>query len=208
MWTSKPLDSIFGEDGYLYLSEAMRFGFYRNLTTPYNGYLQVLPRLLAELVARLPVNWFAGGMAISGAIVVTGCGFVVWWASAGHIHSPILRGVLAALVVLLPIIGQESFDNVVNSIWYLAFACFWVLLWRPWSFLAAIAGAGVLLIATLSDGGVILFLPLWALRALAVKDRRDAVIVGAFAMGLGIQLALSWRVIRFLGEPGWLAVPS
>ena len=66
MWTSKPLDSIFGEDGYLYLSEAMRFGFYRNVTTPYNGYLQVLPRLLAELIAQLPVNWFVGGMADIG----------------------------------------------------------------------------------------------------------------------------------------------
>ena len=82
------------------------------------------------------------------------------------------------------------------------FACFWVLLWRPSSFLAAIAGAGVLLIAALSDGGVILFLPLWALRVLAVEDRRDAVIVGAFAMGLGIQLSMSWSVIKYLGEPG------
>ena len=39
---------------------------------------------------------------------------------------------------------------------FLLFACFWVLLWRPPSLGGSIAAGGILLIAALSDGGVIL----------------------------------------------------
>ena len=70
-------------------------------------------------------------MAISGAAIVAGCALMVWCASAGHIHSPYLRATLAAMVVLLPIVGVETLDNVTNSIWFLFFAAFWILLWRP-----------------------------------------------------------------------------
>ncbi len=208
MWRSKPLDSIFGEDGYIWLPDAMRHGFVHNVTTPYNGYLQTVSRLIAELVARLPVNWFAASMALSGALVVTGCAFVVWWASAAHIRSGLLRRALAATVVLLPIVGTESLDNVTNSIWFLLFASFWVLLWRPATLRGAVVGAAVLFLAALSDAGVALFLPVWTLRLIAVRDRRDSVMVAAFGVGLGMQLALSWKVMNLLGEqsPGQVQV--
>ena len=57
-------------------------------------------------------------MAICGAAIVTGCAFLVWRASAGHIESPRLRAALAAMVVLLPVVGVETLDNVTNSIWF------------------------------------------------------------------------------------------
>jgi hypothetical protein len=191
MWSSVPLNSIWAEDGAVWIPDAMSRGLVDALTTTYNGYLQTSSRLVAEPVALLPVGWFAPVMAICGAAIVTGCAFLVWRAAAGHIENPHLRAALAAMVVLLPVVGTETLDNVTNSIWFVLFAAFWVLLGRPTTFVRAAAAAGFIFFAALSNAAIVVFAPLWALRLIAIRDRRDAIIVAAFALGVAIQLAYS-----------------
>jgi hypothetical protein len=193
MWSSVPLDSMWAEDATTWLADAMSRGVFAALTTTYNGYLQTSSRLVAEPVALLPVAWFAAVMAICGAAIVTGCAFLVWRASAGHIQSPQLRAALAAMVVLLPVVGVESLDNVTNSIWFLLFASFWVLLWRPTTFARAAAAAGFIFVAAVSNAAIVVFAPLWLLRLIAIRDRRDTIIVTGFAVGAALQLAFSWN---------------
>jgi hypothetical protein len=193
MWSSVPLDSMWAEDAGTWLSDALTRGLFDALTTTWNGYLQTASRLVAEPVALLPADWYAPAMAICGAAIVTGCAFVVWRASAGHIESARLRAALAAMVVLLPVVGVESLDNVTNSIWFLLFASFWVLLWRPTTFARAAAAAGLVFVAALSNAAIVVFAPLWLLRLIAARDRRDAIIVTGFAAGVAIQLAASWH---------------
>ena len=193
MWSSRPLNSMWAEDGAVWLTDAMGRGLLDALTTTWNGYLQTTSRLLAEPVAWLPVRSFAPIMAICGAAIVTGSAFVVWRASAGHIRSAVLRAVLAAMVILLPVVGAETLDNVTNSIWFLLFASFWLLLWRPATLARAIAAAVFIFLTALTNAGIVVFAPLWLLRTLAIRDRRDAVIVSGFAAGTAIQLAYSWN---------------
>lgn len=141
-WSLDPLEHVFGEDGFVYLADAQGNDGLSSLTTAYNGYLQVSSRLVAAAVAGLPVDWYAAAMAIFGALIVTGCAFVVWRTSAAQIRDRYLRGTLAAMVFLLGALGTEMLGNVVNTI----FACFWLLLWRPRIYVAAaFAGAGLLL---------------------------------------------------------------
>jgi hypothetical protein len=193
MWSSVPLDSIWAEDGGTWLGDAMTRGVLDALTTTWNGYLQTSSRLVAEPVAQLPVAWFAPAMALCGAAIVTGCAFLVWRASAGHIGNPYLRAALAAMVVLLPVVGVESLDNVTNSIWFLLFASFWVLLWRPATFARAAAAGGFIFVVALSNEAIVVFAPLWLLRLIAIRDRRDTIIVTGFAIGTALQLAFSWN---------------
>jgi hypothetical protein len=200
MWHSAPLNTIWAEDGTIWLGDATKESFVHAATTPYSGYIQLVSRLVAFPVAKLPVAWFAPTMAISGAAIVAGCALMVWCASAGHIHSPYLRATLAAMVVLLPIVGVETLDNVTNSIWFLFFAAFWILLWRPATLPRTVGVAAVLLLAVLSSAGTILLFPLWLLRLIAIRDRRDRVIVASYAIGVAIQLVLSWHVRNELGE--------
>ena len=120
VWSSAPLNSIWAEDGYIFLADALRWGFFHALTTPYDGYLNTLSRLVAEPVSLLPVKWFAPAMALCGAAIVTGCAFVVWRASAAHIENRYLRGTLVAMMVLLPNIGIEMVDDVTYTIWFLS----------------------------------------------------------------------------------------
>jgi hypothetical protein len=193
MWSSVPLDSIWAEDAGTWLADALTREVFEALTTTWNGYLQTSSRLVAEPVALLPVAWFAAVMAICGAAIVTGCAFLVWRASAGHIESPRLRAALAAMVVLLPVVGVESLDNVTNSIWFLLFASFWVLLWRPSTIVRAAAAGAFIFVAALSNAAIVVFAPLWLLRLIAIRDRRDTIIVAGFAVGTASQLAFSWN---------------
>jgi hypothetical protein len=199
-WSAGPLDSLWAEDGSIWIPDAMHHGFFDALTTPYNGYLQTVSRLVATPVSWLPAGSFSAAMAISAALIVTGCAFLVWRASAGHIESPALRAVLAASLVLLPVAGTESIGNVTNTIWYLLFASFWVLLWRPATMARATAAATFLFISALSSIGSAFLLPLLLARGLTARGRRDWIMVAAFSIGLVIQIALSWDQRNFLDE--------
>src|SRR6516165_238847 len=204
MWPSKPLNTIWEEDGYIFLSDALRWGFFHGLATPFSGYLNTVTRLVAGPTSMLPLAWYAPVMAVSGAAIVAASALVVWQASAAHIEHPVLRGVLAAMVVLIPISGIESLDNVTFSIWFLVFACFWILLWRPATRAGVILAALFLFVSALSNGEMLLLLPLAALRGLALRTRSDAVILGGYGCGMAIQLVASWSSRSMLGERGSL----
>ncbi len=202
MWSSHPLNTIWAEDGGIFLKDAMQRSFWTALTTPYNGYLQVSSRIVAEPISRLPVDWFAPALALSGAAMVAVYALVIWRASAAHIRSAYLRAAMTVMVVLLPIVGLETLDNVVNTIWFLFFLAFWMLLWRPATIAGASAAGLLLFLAAVSNGGTLILLPLWLLRLFVIRDRRDAVVVGGFAIGIAVQLAFSWQDLNQLGETG------
>jgi hypothetical protein len=107
IWPSVPLNTIWAEDGTAWLPDTVHHGFFGALNVSHNGYLQTVSRLVAGPVAALPVAWWAPLMALAGAAIVTGCAFVVWRASTGHIQTPYLSAALAASVVLLPVAGGQ-----------------------------------------------------------------------------------------------------
>jgi hypothetical protein len=122
-------DSIYAEDLSIFLVQALQHPWH--LLVPAAGYLQLVPRLIAQFVVYLPLRDAAAAFAISGALVTTGCALFIFHASAGHVRSAVLRVVLALAVVLLPVAPLEIADSGVNSPWYLLFALFWAVLWRP-----------------------------------------------------------------------------
>jgi hypothetical protein len=214
-----PLKTLWAEDGSIWLPDALHRGFFDALTTPYNGYLQASSRLAGTAVSWLPLDWWAVVMSTTGAAIITGCAFLVWRASAAQIENPILRGSLAALVVVAPVASVETIANVTNSIWYILFAAFWVILWRPATAMRAAAAAGFLFLAALSSAGSLVLLPLLAARGIAARDRRDYLMVGGLSLGLLLQLAYSWRDRNMWGEGatqiagppahwGWNLIPA
>ena len=203
MSSSRPLDSLWAEDGGQWLTDALGHSFSSNLRAPYDGYLETSSRLIAEPISRLPVSWYAVAMAIAGALVVTGCAFVVWTASAGHIRFLPLRLAMAGLVVLAPTAGVEMLANVTNTIWYLLFTSFWLLLWRAPTLPRAAASAGLLALAALSTAGVVFMLPLWLLRAIAVRTARDLVVVTALPLGLAFQISPLAKGVRGQATARW-----
>jgi hypothetical protein len=182
------LDSLWAEDGPVFLQGAIQHGFWTDLWTTYAGYLVFVPRLIGAVAHLFPLRDAAAAISIVSVLLVALSGLVVWVASAAHVRSPYLRGTLVALVVLAPTAALESIASGTYVCWYMLVAVFWLLLWRPRTTRGAGLGGGFILLTALSTPGTWFFLPLTALRALAIRDRRDGILVGAWALGSAIQI--------------------
>ncbi|HXQ88672.1 MAG TPA: hypothetical protein VN733_03445, partial [Solirubrobacterales bacterium] len=200
------LKALFAEDGTIFLGGALTHGTLDSLTTPYPEYLVFLPRLIAELATIVPLRFAPEAMNLCAVLLVAVSALAVWVASAGLIRTTWLRAVLVALVLLPPASGLETVVSTTNVIWYTTFAVFWLLLWRPETTRGAVLAALLILAAGLSSPTFLFFAPLAALRAIAVRDRRDGLIVGAFALAAAIQLPVTLLAESpFETEPMWSA---
>lgn len=197
------LDSLWAEDGPIFLQAALFEGFWEAVTSPYAGYLVVVPRLIGEGANLLPLENAAAATSILSAAVVALSGLAVWFAAAGHIRNSYLRGTLVALTVLTPVASLESIDSAAYVAWYMLFATFWLLIWRPRTTWGAALGALFVLATALSSPGVWFFLPVAALRALAIRDRKDVAIVGAYALGAAVQLPVVASNQGEAVDPSW-----
>jgi hypothetical protein len=188
-WSSS-LNSLWAEDGPIFVQGALTGGFFHNLGHEYAGYLVLFPRLAGEAAALFPLRDAPAVVSILSALAVGVSGVAVWFAAAGQIANPYLRGTLALLTVLAPVGGLETIDSASYASWYMLFAVFWLLLWRPRTSAGAVLAALFILLTGLSNPGIWFFLPLAALRAFAVRDRRDAAIVAGFFTAAVIQAAV------------------
>ncbi len=185
---STSLHSLWAEDGSVFLQGALTHGFVSDLVSPYQRYLVLAPRLIGEGAASLPLRDAPAGSSILAAIVVALSGLVVWFASAAHIRNPLLRAGLAVATVLVPFGDIDAVANATNVGWFMVFASFWALLWRPRSTRASVAGSAFLLVTALSTVAAWFLLPVAALRALAARGRADVLPLAAFGFGLAAQL--------------------
>jgi hypothetical protein len=185
---SPSLHSLWAEDGAIYLSGAVHNSFGGSLFDTYATYLVFVPRLIAELADLFPLADAPAVLTVLSCAVVALSGLIVFVASRGLIESPYLRGGLALLIVLAPVGGLESTASAAYVPWYMLFATFWILLWRPRTAPVAL-GAGVFALLTgMSTPGVWFFIPLALLRTLATRDGRDALLLAGYWAGALVQL--------------------
>jgi hypothetical protein len=180
-------ESVWAEDPGIYLPGALAHPWH--LLQSYGGYLQLVPRLIGQVAALLPVRHAAAAFAVGGALIGSACGLFAYHASAGHISSRWLRALLGLSVVLLPVAQLEILDNGVNSIWYLLYALFWAALWRPRTRTGAAVAAVVAFAAAASTSLALLYAPLFAARVVVVPRRlREHAATGGWAVGSLLQV--------------------
>lgn len=199
-----PEDSIkalFAEDGPVYLNGGLELGLLDGLTATYAEYLVVIPRLIGELATLVPLRYAPEAMNILALLLVSLSALAVWVGSSGLIRGIYLRAVLVALVLLPPAAGLETVVSATNVPWSTSVAAFWLLLWRPRTAWGASLGALMILASGLSSPAFFFFLPLAALRAVAVRDIRDGLIVGAYALAFAIQLPVTLAINE--SDPTW-----
>lgn len=197
------LESLWAEDGPILLQGAFEHGFLDALRTPYAGYLILVPRLIGEVGAAVPLRDAAAAIAIASALVVALSGLVVWVAAAGHVRNPYLRGALVALTVLSPVASLESIADGSYVLWYMLFAGFWVLLWTPRTTAGAVLGGLFVLATGLSTPGLWFFAPVAGLRLLAAADRRDAAILAGYTIGAAVQVPVLASNSETAVDPQW-----
>jgi hypothetical protein len=180
-------ESVWAEDPGIYLPGALAHPWH--LLQSYGGYLQLVPRLIGQIAALLPIRHAAAAFAVGGALIGSACGLFAYHASAGHISSRWLRVLLGLSVVLLPVAQLEILDNGVNSIWYLLYALFWAALWRPRTRTGTAAAAVVAFAAAASTSLALLYAPLFAARVIVVPRRlREHAATAGWALGSLLQV--------------------
>jgi hypothetical protein len=188
--------TIWAEDGRIFYAQALRTSFWHTLVTPHDGYGQLFPRVAVQVARLAAPGQAAEILAIGGAFSLAAIACLVFHMARGHIASPTLRGLLVAAMVLLPVATGELLDNVVNVPWWLFFASFWALLWRPRSATGRASAGLVCFLAAASEPLVGLFLVLSGARALALRDARDQ------APTVGIVSGLLYQVVVMVRSSG------
>jgi hypothetical protein len=179
--------TMWGEDIYVFLPQALAHPR-ASLLWPYAGYLQLVPRLIADGVALLPLPDSALAFAVTGALIAAGCAVFAGHASAGHIRGWWLRAGLAAGVVLLPSAVIEVANSGVDAPWYLLFAAFWALLWRPRTVAGRLLAAGLCFAVASSQLLVILLAPLVLARVLVLRRWPEHAATAGWLAGITLQL--------------------
>jgi hypothetical protein len=179
-------DSLHAEDGSLFLPAALAYPWH--LLTAYGGYLELAPRLVAQVIALLPVRYASAAFAAAGALAASACALFVYHAGAGHVRNRWLRALLALSVVLLPVAPLEVIDTGVSIPWYLLPALFWASIWRPVTGRGR-ALAGLIGFATAASLPLAFLLaPLLAARMLAVPRRiREHAVTLGWVLGCALQ---------------------
>jgi hypothetical protein len=184
------LTHVWAEDGARFLVDALARPMGTNLVTPYAGYLHLVPRLCAQLVALLPLSLASVGLAVTAAVLRAAIAVFVFAASGGHVRTGWIRLGLAAAIVLLPAGNAETLDNLANLHWFLLYGAFWALLWRPARRWRGALAAVVLFLAAASDPLVLGLAPIAAARIMLPR-RRDRLP----ALGFGIAPIAAARIM-------------
>jgi hypothetical protein len=126
----------------------------------------------------------------------------VFHMSRGHIASPALRGLLVAAMVALPLANVEMLDNLVNLPWWLFFAAFWALLWRPETTAGRATAGLICCLAAASEPLVGVFVALAAFRVWALPRLKEQ------ASSVGLVVGLVYQAAVVLGNHGENTFPK
>jgi hypothetical protein len=188
------LRTVWAEDGAIFLSQASTRGTLPALVHSYGGYYHTVPRLLAGLATLAPVRAAPAILSVSAALCVGAVAVLVYFASAGHLRSPLSRVLVAAVAVVVPVGQDEVLNSIANLHWYGLYALFWMLVWVPRRPAARVLAAVVVALVATSDILVLAFAPLALFRALrrddtGRRDRHGLVLAALLGVGLVIQVS-------------------
>ncbi len=153
--------TVWAEDGTIFLNDAISGAPATHLFAGYAGYLQLLPRLIADVVIRT-VDVADAGVAINlASCAVVGLGAsLVYWCARDVIGASPLRLVLCSITVLAPLAPIELLGNAANLHWFFIWITLWILLYEPRTRMGAWMLAIVTLIGAMSEIQLLVLVPL------------------------------------------------
>lgn len=185
-------DTLWAEDGRDFLQGALDNGPLTQTFAPYAGYLQFLPRIIADITVQfLPVSLYALSMTFASCVAAGVMAAIVFLCARDCVPNLWPRVLLALLVVAAPLVPREVSGNTANLHSLVLWTMFWMLLYRPRT-RAGSAALGILaLCGALTEIQAVFLFPLflWQWR----DPRRLWPRIGC-AIGVGAQLVvtLAW----------------
>jgi hypothetical protein len=193
--TSGPgaLNSTWIEDAANFLQDALNQPVLTTLTSPVNGYYEVVPRAVSAVAVAFPVAWAPGIMSAAAAAQYALFGLIAYIASGPHLRSPWLRLLVAVPACLVPL-GYTQVNNDLATVQFIAlYGLFWLLLWRPATTAGRICAPLIMLGAVLTSILPVFFAPLVAARLVADRSKTAIAVAVCWAAGLLAQLSVQLR---------------
>lgn len=149
---------LWAEDGRVFLGGALAGD---GPLTSYDGYLHLVPRLLAELVVALvePGSYDVAVKVLALGVTALVCA-ATWALTADLLTRWWTRALVALTPVLLPAVAVETLGNAANLHTFGLWLVPWLLLHRPSSRAASAGWALVAVLVGLSEILTVLLLPL------------------------------------------------
>ena len=153
--------TVWAEDGTIFLNDAISGAPAEHLFTGYAGYLQLLPRVVADAVIQT-VGIADAGIAINlASCMIVGLGAsLVYWCARDVVGLRLLRLVLCSITVLAPLAPLELLGNAANLHWFFIWVVLWILLYRPRTRIGAWLLAIVTLVGAMSEIQLLVLVPL------------------------------------------------
>lgn len=179
-------DTLYAEDGVLFVHDQAVRGGVSLLWEPYAGYQHLIPRSVAWFVTTfLPVPlWGLAVVLIACAIVGVIAALVFVYSGDVIAYYP-SRIVLGLMVALIPVAGMEALGNLANLHWFLLYLMPWVLMSTPRSRVGIGVAVVVALLATATEPQCVIFAPLVIWRFATFP--RTRLVMGAWAVGIAFQ---------------------
>jgi hypothetical protein len=193
--TSGPgaLNSTWIEDAANFLQDALNQPVLTTLTSPVNGYYEVVPRAVSAVAVAFPVAWAPGIMSAVAAAQYALFGLIAYIASGPHLRSPWLRLLVAVPACVIPL-GYTQVNNDLATVQFIAlYGLFWLLLWRPATTAGRICAPLVMLGAVLTSILPVFFAPLVAARLVADRSKTAIAVAVCWAAGLLAQWSVQLR---------------
>lgn len=204
--TPQVRNTVWAEDGKVFLEEQYNLGVAGALFHDYAGYLHVVPRLIVAAVSKtLPVDHFAVGISAACVVVVAAVGVAVFVLTKDVIRSTTARVLLSLVPTLVPLGPMEIQANVANLHWFLMFLTPFLLLTPVRSWTKGVLLGIVALFCALTEIQVVAFFPLFLLQIR--NPRRWPVLTGAL-VGAAAQVATTLLHPRVSAPAGHDSIPD
>jgi hypothetical protein len=200
-------NTLYAEDGVLFLPQWVIGGHFSLLWEPYAGYQHLIPRFVSWGVTTfLPVPWWGIAVTAISCGIVGVVAALIFVCSADVMAYLPARVVAALITVLIPIAAVEPLGNLANLHWFLLYLTPWLLLAVPRSWTGLWLIAGAMLLATMTEPQCLVFAPLALWRF--VTFPRSRVIVIAYGLGMLAQTITYLTAPRdsVPGRPPWLSL--
>ncbi len=182
---------LYGEDGPIWFAQAYAHGVFGPLFSPDAGYVQIFPRLVADLGLLVPLVHLPRLFVTFavGVQVLPAC-FLVSRRMANVIPSFWVRLAFAAAYLCIP----NSFGinaELTNAQWHLALLLFLVVVAADGGWLWRVCDGVVLVLGGLTGPFVLALAPI-AVVVYLVRRRRWSAVVAALVVAAAVVQAVAW----------------
>lgn len=196
-------ETLWAEDGRVFVTDAFGAGAPQDWLSVYAGYVHLLPRMIASAVVQAPLEQIATWIAVSAAVVSSGCVVLLAVGLSPWLPEPWMPVAVVVAVGSLDILATETAANLANLHWFATLGLIGLILLPVRSIAAAVLASGAALVLAGTTVFSILLAPL-ALLGLGHRWRRGGHRAGArylpvavaMSAGAGVQLVTTLREPR------------